>query len=192
MNSGRYFVAPIMLVIFSSGCASTGVSTSRKGLLDSFSEYRVKPRVGDQVTLRDRERHRAQVATWQWPLKRVAVTSPFGERGDKFHEGIDLKAGVGTPVYAVDDGKVLYSGSKVSGYGNLVILKHAPSGLVTVYAHNSKIFVRKGQLVKRGQKISASGRSGRARGPHLHFEVRDGIVPIDPVVLLTRSQLARR
>jgi len=118
-----------------------------------------------------------------WPLKKVQVTSNFGERGGDPHEGIDLRASTGTPVFAAHEGLVLYSGSGISGYGKLVVLKSS-SGISTVYGHHSRLFVRKGQRVRRGQRIALSGSTGRSSGPHVHFEVRLGLKPVDPMKLI--------
>lgn len=126
---------------------------------------------------------KAQVAKWRWPLTDVQVTSRFGQRGNEFHEGVDLRAKIGTPVYAVDGGKVIYSGSKIRGYGKMVVIRH-DSGLSTVYAHNSKLLVKQGKKIKAGQKIAISGNTGRVRGAHVHFEVRQGVVALDPSELL--------
>ncbi len=120
---------------------------------------------------------------WVSPLKKVRVTSAYGKRGGEFHAGVDLRAPLGTPVYAVKSGLVLYAGSAVRGYGQMIVLRH-PHQLNTVYAHNSKVLVKRGQKVLRGQKIAESGSSGRARGPHLHFEVRQGSKPLNPAVYL--------
>lgn len=116
-----------------------------------------------------------------WPLDSVEVTSTFGRRGRSFHEGIDLKAKQGTPVYAAQAGKVLYSGSKIRGYGRMVILRHN-GAIATVYAHNSRLMVRKGEFVKKGQLIAMTGNTGHSSGPHLHFEVRRGYAAVDPLV----------
>jgi hypothetical protein len=116
----------------------------------------------------------------RWPLAKVALTSGFGGRGHNFHEGVDLRANTGTPVYAAQGGTVVYAGSRLRGYGNLVVIRHA-MGVSTIYAHNSKLLVRTGQVVRQGQRISLAGRSGHASGPHLHFEVRSGSTALDPV-----------
>jgi hypothetical protein len=122
-----------------------------------------------------------------WPLQWVSVTSDYGKRGKIFHEGIDLKAPTGTPVYAAQSGHVIYSGSQIPGYGKMVVLKH-DNGIATVYAHNSSLLVRRGDRVIQGQRISMSGASGHARGPHLHFETRRGVVALDPIQLLPRGE----
>ncbi|MBI2712092.1 MAG: M23 family metallopeptidase [Bdellovibrio sp.] len=119
----------------------------------------------------------------KWPLNSVAVTSDFGRRGREFHEGVDLKALTGTPVFAAQSGKILYADSKIRGYGKMVVIQHAKE-LATVYAHISKILVRKGQRVIQGQKIALSGRTGRVSGPHLHFETRRGLAAVDPLKIL--------
>ena len=126
-----------------------------------------------------------EAARFQWPLKTVAVTigSPFGARWGRPHEGIDLPAPVGTPVFAAADGQVIYAGHGVRGYGNLIVVKHAGE-LLTVYAHNSVLLVSQGQPVRAGDRIALVGQSGHATGPHLHFEVRRGQIPTNPMNFL--------
>lgn len=121
----------------------------------------------------------------RWPLTtiRVVVGSPFGARWGKPHQGIDLPAPIGTPVFAAADGRVVYAGNGIRGYGNLVVLKH-PGDLLTVYAHNSVLLVSEGQTVRAGDRIALVGQSGHATGPHLHFEVRTGQIPRDPMSYL--------
>lgn len=126
-----------------------------------------------------------EVPHLRWPLTTVAVTvgSPFGARWGRPHEGIDLPAPIGTPVFAAADGQVVYAGHGVRGYGNLVVIKHA-GDLLTVYAHNSALLVSQGQPVRAGDRIARVGQSGHATGPHLHFEVRRGQIPRDPMSYL--------
>jgi len=121
----------------------------------------------------------------RWPLTTVHVLigSPFGARWGKPHEGIDLPAPVGTPVFAAADGRVVYAGAGIRGYGNLIVLKHA-GDLLTAYAHNSVLLVSQGQSVRAGDRIALVGQSGHASGPHLHFEVRSGQIPRDPMSYL--------
>lgn len=126
----------------------------------------------------------------RWPLVKVEVTSPFGKRGHEFHEGIDLRANMGTPIYAAQNGTVIYADSKIHGYGRMIVIKHR-EGLATVYAHASRLLVHKGQKVKIGQKIAISGKSGHATGPHLHFEVRSGVVAVNPYQFLPQTEVAR-
>ncbi len=116
-----------------------------------------------------------------WPA-RGPVTSLFGPRGTAHHDGIDIAAGVGTPVRAAAGGWVRYAG-QLSGYGNVVILEHR-FGLRTIYAHNQRNLVAAGESVKRGKVIALLGRTGRATGPNLHFEVRRESRPEDPLGFL--------
>jgi len=176
-------------------CSSIPASKSvRKGWLESLEEQpqkrsSVSERNQDSVLGRARTARWARVASsvqLSWPLKSVHVTSEFGVRNGEPHEGIDFRALSGTPVYASHDGTVLYSGSRIGGYGNLIVLKH-PSGISTVYAHNSRLFVRKGHQVRRGQRIALSGTTGKSTGPHLHFEVRAGLKAVDPLRFMGTS-----
>jgi lipoprotein NlpD len=126
---------------------------------------------------------------FRWPLANTPrnVCSPFGARDGRAHEGIDLPAPTGTPVIAAADGEVVYAGDGIRGYGNLIVLQH-PGDLLTVYAHNSQLFVTQGQAVRAGDRVAAVGQTGRATGPHLHFEVRQGQIPRDPMSYLVSSK----
>jgi len=117
-----------------------------------------------------------------WPTKGT-LTSSFGKRNGRKHEGIDIAAPKGTPIYSAAAGEVVFSGWGPTGYGKMVIIKHLHH-LTTVYAHNSKILVKKGTRVKQGQKISLMGSTGRSTGPHLHFEVRNDTKPKNPIKYL--------
>jgi len=116
-----------------------------------------------------------------WPVRGVLI-SGFGARVGEHHDGIDLACPEGAPVFAAGEGEVLFAGEQ-RGYGNLVLIGHA-HGLVTVYAHNSQNLVAQGDRVLRGEPIARVGRSGNATGPHLHFEVRVGTRPRDPLGFL--------
>ncbi len=123
------------------------------------------------------------------PTKKPAegyFSSGFGVRhtsldeGDKMHEGLDIANVVGTPIHSPAQGTVIFAGRK-SGYGNIVIIDHG-YGLETWYGHTSKILVKPGQLVKRGQVMALIGNTGeRSTGPHLHYEVRVHGIPVDPL-----------
>jgi murein DD-endopeptidase MepM/ murein hydrolase activator NlpD len=116
-----------------------------------------------------------------WPV-RGRLSSRFGRRRGKPHEGIDVAAARGTAIYAAEAGRVIHSG-RMRGYGNVVIVKHA--GVYrTIYAHASRLLVRKGQFVERGQKIAEVGTTGRSSGPHLHFEIRRSETPQNPLAYL--------
>jgi len=117
-----------------------------------------------------------------WPVKGT-VTSRFGRRGSRMHDGIDIGVGEGTAVHASSSGEVVYSDSRLSGYGKLIIIRHA-GNLFTAYAHNQRNLVGKGARVRAGDVIARVGHTGRATGPHLHFEVRQGSTPVDPLAYL--------
>lgn len=105
-----------------------------------------------------------------WPVTAGMVSSPFGMRNGAMHDGVDIAAAAGTPVYAADDGAVIFAGH-LHGYGNVIIIQHS-GGYTTVYGHNQRNLVNDGASVARGQEIAEIGTSGRASGPNLHFEVR--------------------
>jgi len=118
---------------------------------------------------------------FRWPMQGT-LTSLFGPRGASFHDGIDLAAPEGTPVYAARDGRVIYS-DQIPGYGNIVILEHE-GGLSSVYAHNSRNEVSQGAFVHRGEPVSRVGSTGRTTGPNLHFEIRSHNVARNPLFYL--------
>ena len=101
---------------------------------------------------------------------------PTGQQND----GINIAVPEGTPVKASDDGVVAYAGNELKGYGNLVLVRHS-NGFVTAYAHASELMVKRGDSVKRGQTIAKSGQTGNVTSPQLHFEVRKGATPVDPI-----------
>jgi murein DD-endopeptidase MepM/ murein hydrolase activator NlpD len=113
---------------------------------------------------------RSRKTRFLWPV-RGSVTSRYGLRGLAHHDGIDISAKKGTSVRAAEAGRVVHSGDNLSGYGNLVLIRHSGS-YTTVYAHNRKNLVQVGQFVEKGDPIAEVGDSGRASAPHLHFEVR--------------------
>jgi len=120
-----------------------------------------------------------------WPVE-GKITSNFGPRRGSFHDGLAIAAPLGTPILAAANGEVIYSGS-LRGYGNLVILRHR-AGYVTVYAHTQKNLVQEGERVRRGQAIARVGQTGRASGPHLHFEVRKDNLAKNPLRYLPEDR----
>lgn len=117
-----------------------------------------------------------------WPVN-GRVSSRFGRRNGRSHEGIDIRAPRGTPVHAAEAGRVIHAGRGLGAYGKVVILKHA-GRYSTVYAHNDALRVSKGQFVEKGDPIGKVGTTGNASGPHLHFEVRRDRSPDDPLSYL--------
>ncbi|GAA4217145.1 peptidoglycan DD-metalloendopeptidase family protein [Sagittula sp. NFXS13] len=125
----------------------------------------------------------AQKAPFASPLKDpFRFTSGFGRRWGRLHAGTDFAAPHGTPIYATADGVVVHAGWS-SGYGRLVKIQHE-FGIETRYAHQSKIRVKVGQRVSRGQRIGDMGNTGRSTGTHLHYEVRVGGNPVNPMTYI--------
>jgi murein DD-endopeptidase MepM/ murein hydrolase activator NlpD len=118
----------------------------------------------------------------QWPV-RGRVSSGYGGRRGGLHEGIDIPARRGTPIHAAEAGRVIHSSRKLGDYGRVIIIKHT-GGYSTVYAHNDRNDVKKGQFVEKGQVIGRVGETGNASGPHLHFEVRHDRVARNPLLYL--------
>lgn len=121
-----------------------------------------------------------------WPLKQYVLTSGFGWRHGRHHDGLDLSAKTGTPIYAAASGKVIFS-KRFAGYGNLLVVKHA-NDYFTAYAHVDRIIVSEGKTVKQGQQIATVGRTGRATGPHLHFEVHKRTETVNPLEILPKDK----
>jgi murein DD-endopeptidase MepM/ murein hydrolase activator NlpD len=144
------------------GSYRTGMAASERG---------VRPYTGERASRQ-----------FMWPVAQGVVSSGFGIRNGAMHEGVDIAAPTGTPVYAADSGSVIFSGT-LHGYGNTVIIRH-DDGYVTVYGHNERNLVAEGVRVARGQEIGRIGRSGRTTGANLHFEVRRDNVAQDPLAYL--------
>jgi murein DD-endopeptidase MepM/ murein hydrolase activator NlpD len=163
------------------GCAGVGSQGPRRSVIHVYSLDRPSPRSGDR---RDNKLAASippgtPCSRMSWPVD-GPVSSPFGKREGKMHDGIDLAVATDTVVRAACDGLVVYAGNGLRGYGNLVILKHADM-LATVYAHNHELLVKEGQAIKRGQAIARSGQTGKASAPHLHFEVRKDSIACNPL-----------
>ena len=121
--------------------------------------------------------------TFRWPVRGKVITSYGAKTNGKANDGINLAVPEGTPVKAAEDGVVAYSGNELKGYGNLVLVRHS-NGYVTAYAHASELMVKRGDTIKRGQIIAKSGQSGEVGSPQLHFEIRKGSSPVDPLQFL--------
>lgn len=121
----------------------------------------------------------------RWPVHGRIITG-FGQRNDGTHnDGINLAVPQGTAVHAAEAGSVAYAGSELKGYGNLILVRH-DNGWVTAYAHNEQLMVKRGDKVQRGQVIAKAGRTGSVDQPQVHFELRQGSKPVDPVPFLDR------
>ena len=116
-----------------------------------------------------------------WPLHGI-VTSQFGWRRSRMHEGVDIAARPGTPVHAAEAGRVIYA-SRLGGYGNVIVVQHGKR-YASVYAHNRRFRVSKGASVQKGDVIAEVGSTGNASAPHLHFEIRRNRDPRDPLLFV--------
>lgn len=126
---------------------------------------------------------KARKNKFDWPV-RGTIISGYGNLGSgRKNDGINIKASLGTNVKAADVGTVAYAGNELKGFGNLILLKHN-DGWITAYAHNDRMFVKKGQKVARGEKIATVGSTGSVTTPQLHFEVRSGKKAVNPRLYL--------
>jgi len=129
--------------------------------------------------------------SFRWPL-RGRVISEFGPKPDGTrNDGINLSVPQGAAIVAAEDGTVVYSGNELEGFGNLLLIRHK-NGWSTAYAHISKMLVKKGQTVRRGQVIAKAGQTGAVSRPQLHFEIRRGSAPVNPRKYLSSTRLASR
>jgi len=130
----------------------------------------------------EREKTSFQKPDFIWPVEGKCI-SGFEDEERKRHQGIDISSPAGVPIKAANSGWVIYSGNTIRGYGNLIILRHSEE-FVTVYAHNQVNLVEEGMRVEKGQTIGKVGQTGRASGPHLHFEIRKDNKAVDPFLFL--------
>ena len=118
-----------------------------------------------------------------WPVQGKVISS-YGPKANGLHnDGINIAVPEGTPVHAAQSGVVAYAGNELKGYGNLLLIRHS-NGWVTAYAHNSKLLVKRGDKVVRGQEISLAGKTGSVVTPQVHFEIRKGAKALNPTGLI--------
>src|SRR6185437_8765443 len=142
-----------------------------------------KPDVHDETESVTKADPAGAMPSFRWPVK-GRIIAGFGQRPNGTqNDGINLAVPEGTPVKAAEDGTVAYAGNELKGYGNLVLIRHS-NGYVTAYAHASELLVKRGDTIKRGQVVAKSGQSGEVGSPQLHFEIRKGSQPVDPLQFL--------
>ncbi len=123
-----------------------------------------------------------------WPLNQIKVNQPFNPKKKRRpHLGVDFAGVKGTPIFSSHEGLVIYAGRAFKGFGKMVIVEY-DDHWASLYAHLDKITVKQGQTVQPGQTLGAMGRTGRATGVHLHFELLFDQRPIDPIPLLNEAQ----
>jgi len=123
------------------------------------------------------------VPKFRWPANGRVIAGYGATPNGQQNDGINISLPENTPVKAAEDGVVAYAGNELKGYGNLVLVRH-PNGYVTAYAHAKELLVKRGDQVKRGQPIARSGQTGNVTAPQLHFEIRKGASPLDPMRFL--------
>ena len=169
------------------GGKDSSVSRNSGGLGKGRKAMTLDPdEVSDPFTITNTFRldlEKIEEKAWAYPLPEAKVISPYG--GKRRHSGVDLKTKANDEIVAAFDGEVVASGPYY-GYGNCIRIKHA-YGLETLYSHQSKNFVKKGDKVKAGQVIGLTGRTGRATTEHLHFEVSFGGKRLDPAIIFDHS-----
>jgi len=151
---------------------------------------RAVARIGRRIARLPEPSKLPEMSGLKFPLPSGTISSPYGSRRGRLHAGVDITAKRGTPVFACADGKVIFAGTrkKYRRYGRMVIIDHGQN-LCTRYAHASRILVRIGQQVRRGERIALVGSTGSASCPHLHLEVRVGKKPCDPMTYFSPSEL---
>lgn len=128
---------------------------------------------------------------FDWPVDLARLTRGFNIKKKRPHLGIDLAASPGTNIYASHEGIVIYTGREFRGFGKLIIIE-SRSEWSSLYAHLNKILVKEGQKVRQGQLIGKMGRTGRATGVHLHFEIRKNKAAVDPLPFLPGGEQIRQ
>ena len=142
-----------------------------------------KPEVRETKSITHKAEPVGGIPSFRWPVK-GRIIAGFGPRPNgSQNDGINLAVPEGTPIKATDDGVVAYAGNELKGYGNLVLIRHS-GGYVSAYANASKLLVKRGDTVKRGEVIARAGQTGNVTSPQLHFEIRKGSTPVDPTKYL--------
>lgn len=180
ISPGKWVFIPWKKGILAGGKESSLSALKKRGLLAKKSGSSTSPeRKLASVKLPEvKKRRRGQKFLWPVP-KHSKISSLYGKRNGRNHDGIDIPAPTGTKIIAAQEGVVVYSGNKLRGYGNLTIISHGE--YLSVYAHAKKNLKRKGDKVQKGEMIALVGSTGRSSGPHLHFEIRKKNKPIDPL-----------
>lgn len=142
---------------------------------------------GTEEVERAREELKSGDIAFDWPVDSAKLSQQFRSgAGSRNHWGIDLAGPRGTPIIAAEKGYVIYTGREFRGYGNLVVIEHSPEW-ATLYSHLDRILVKEGQFVRQGELIGKMGKTGRASGVHLHFEIRHNRQPVNPEAYLPRG-----
>jgi murein DD-endopeptidase MepM/ murein hydrolase activator NlpD len=133
-----------------------------------------------------RKNSETEALNFEWPVADIRMSRGFAY-GTRAHWGLDLANPRGTPILAAEQGTVIYTGSGFRGYGKLIVVEHNDEW-ATLYAHLDKISVKEGQVIQKGERLGAMGRTGRSSGVHLHFEIRHRRQPVNPLAYLPDVQ----
>ena len=180
LRIGQRLVIPGSVVSSSTKAATASKASSWKA---SSAQKKTISAAKKKTTRTTTTTVKKRTSKFAWPVQ-GKVVSNFGPIAKgRNNDGINIKAPLGTPVKAADAGTVAYAGNELRGFGNLILIKHS-GGWMTAYAHNDRILVRKGQKVKKGEKISTVGSTGGVSTPQLHFEIRAGKKAVNPKAYL--------
>ncbi len=188
MVRARFFSLAIALFVLA-GCSSfrgLGEYQTPEGQLEEASPAAAP--IGPTLSWsgeRYSQTNRTGAVNFDWPVEEARTSRGF-QLGKRWHYGLDLAAKKGTPILASEAGVVVYAGTGFSGYGKLLVIEHSEEW-ATLYAHLNKYSVKEGEQVKQGQKIGEMGRTGRASGVHLHFEIRYNRQPVNPLMYLPQG-----
>jgi len=177
------FGALVLVLLITNSCA-TNTTPAQRELLSPSSGNSERPSS-------DTDEGENSTFTFDWPVNEARLTRGFMPNKRRPHLGIDLAAPRGTHILASHDGMVIYAGRDFRGFGKMILLESG-YGWATIYAHLDKITAREGQLLKQGDLVGLMGRTGRATGVHLHFEIRKNKGPVDPLPLLPNGEKAAR
>lgn len=165
-------------IIFNKEITYDGLNKVEEKIID---EKTIEPSVDTIVKIGTKNPYYAGVAFLSSPTKGGYLSSLFGEvRSTSVHKGIDIAKNLGESVNAALDGKVIKAGYNSGGYGNLIVIEHE-NNMKTYYAHLNDIYVKQGDVIKKGNIIGSVGNTGNSTGPHLHFELRVNNTPVDPI-----------
>jgi murein DD-endopeptidase MepM/ murein hydrolase activator NlpD len=146
----------------------------------------VTPVTHEPVAEKTKPEVTSAMPSFRWPVRGRVITAFGAKPSGAQNDGINVAVPEGTPIKASEDGVVAYAGSELKSYGNLVLVRHS-NGYVTAYAHASEILVKRDDHVKRGQIIAKAGQTGTVAAPQLHFEIRKGSTPVDPMPFLDKG-----
>ncbi len=168
------------------------VKTTQTAKLDSIVDSSDEPVATKEVALTHKiAKAETGASGMMWPVNSKKILSDFGPKGKgKINDGVNIASAEGEPVWAAGDGEIIYVGNELQGYGNMVIIKH-PGTKTTTYAHLNRYTVDKYEHVKQGDIIGYVGTTGNVKSPQLHFAVRDGKDPVDPLTTIKRDVASR-